>query len=140
MKAKTAFGSALIGALLLVFSGCMARPFPPYPNPNLYAQAGSGPAPGYGQAPPYGGGYGNDYASPMMGEEKMMVRLAPLPGATETPFGIVLKEGVLIPLRDLAYDPYQPYQNLPERWFKWCLEYKKTGRYPGWHPCAGGMR
>lgn len=137
MKAKKTLGSALIGALLLVFSGCMAGPFiPPYPN--LYTQAGSGLAPGYGQTPSYGGGYGN-YAPPMMGEAKTLVRLAPLPGATETPYGVVLKEGVLIPLRDLTYDPYQPHQNLPERWFKWCLEYQKTGKYPGWHPCAGGM-
>lgn len=128
MKAKTAFWSALIGAMILALAGCAGGPFiPPYPN--MYAQANGH---GYRPMPPYGGGYSNNYAT-------MMVRLAPLPGATETPYGIVLKEGVLIPLRDLTYDPYQPQQNLPERWFKWCLEYQKTGKYPGWHPCPGGL-
>jgi hypothetical protein len=120
MKAKTAFWSALIGVILLALTSCVGPFVPPYPN--LYTN-----------------GYGNmAYGAPQQ-IAVMQVRLAPLPGATETPYGIVLKEGVLIPLRDLTYDPYQPHQNLPERWFKWCLEYQKTGKYPGWHPCPGGL-
>lgn len=122
MKVKTAFWSALIGAMLLALAGCAGPFIPPYPN--MYVQANG---PGYG-------GY-----APPVGEIKMMVQLAPLPGATKTPYGIVLKEGVLIPLRDLIYDPYQPQQNLPERWLKWSLEYQRTGKYPGWHPCPGGL-
>ena len=119
---KKFFCCALLCALLLVFSGCMAGPFVP-PYPNLYAQAGGNLAPGFS------GGYD---------EPRMIVRIPLPPGAVETPAGIILKEGVLVPWRDLTYKAYGYQQDLPERWTKWLLEYQRTGKYPGWHPCAGG--
>lgn len=84
-------------------------------------------------------GFSGGYDMAAYEEPRMIVRIPLPPGAVETPAGIILKEGVLVPWRDLTYKTYGYQQNLPERWTKWLLEYRKTGKYPGWHPCPGGM-
>lgn len=83
--------------------------------------------------------WGPGYGCPNYYGPRVMVPPDAMPPGQSTPYGILLPEGVLISWRDFYYNPYSRLNsNLPERWFRWCLEYQKNGRYPGWHPCPAG--